>query len=105
MVSKLSFSLKEESFPELNRVVQMMKDNPNMTIEVDGHTDNVGNEADNLKLSKERAASVSQYLSDHGIDKGRLTSNGFGKSQPVATNDTDDGRQQNRRVEFKILKS
>ena len=68
-----------------------------------GHTDSRGGLWFNMKLSKDRAASVMKYLVDHGIDKGRLESEGFGPKKPVAPNDTEEGRAKNRRVEFKIL--
>jgi OOP family OmpA-OmpF porin len=76
-----------------------------MEIEIAGHTDAVGDDRSNLELSGARAAAVRQYLVDHGVSAARLTSNGYGESRPVATNDTDEGRQLNRRVEFIILKT
>ena len=96
--------LKPESFPELDRTVKFLKSNPKVEIEVLGHTDNVGSEEYNLNLSKARAASVSKYIQDKGIEGSRVISKGFGESQPQATNDTEEGRQINRRVEFRILK-
>ena len=97
-------TLKPESFPELNRVVQLMKDNSTIEIEISGHTDNVGSDADNLKLSQDRAQAVVDYLTKNGVKSGRITAKGYGESMPVASNDTDEGRQYNRRVEFKVLK-
>jgi outer membrane protein OmpA-like peptidoglycan-associated protein len=70
---------------------------------VEGHTDNQGPAAHNLDLSKRRAASVMKYLTDHGVDASRLTSEGYGDTQPIADNKTAKGREQNRRVEMKIL--
>ncbi|MGB3081235.1 MAG: OmpA family protein, partial [Saprospiraceae bacterium] len=67
-------------------------------------TDNVGTNESNLRLSEARALSVYQYLTDKGIDKNRLTYKGFGETNPVANNETDEGRQQNRRTEFFIIK-
>jgi len=96
-------SLKPESYPELNRVVQFMKDNPSLKIEVSGHTDNQGSAAYNKKLSKDRAKSVTEYLTGNGIEEGRLKFEGYGFDQPVASNAKEEGRVQNRRVEFKIL--
>jgi len=97
-------TLKEESFPELNRVVDLMEDNPGMELEMSGHTDNVGDDGANLSLSESRALAVRQYLEENGVSGSHLTSRGYGEKMPVATNDTDEGRQLNRRVEFKILK-
>ncbi len=95
--------LPKSSF-ELNKLVQYLKDNPETTIEIDGHTDSIGNEEHNKNLSKARAKAVADYLTQKGIDKTRITYNGYGSSKPIITNDTDAGRQQNRRVEFIISK-
>jgi outer membrane protein OmpA-like peptidoglycan-associated protein len=97
------FSLREESFPELNRLVKMLGENPNMKIEVSGHTDSVGSAESNLTLSQNRANSVKDYLLGKNIAPERIVSKGYGLSKPVATNNTDEGRQLNRRVEFTIL--
>ncbi|WP_370469331.1 OmpA family protein [Nibrella viscosa] len=96
--------LRPESFPELDRVVVTLNENPKMTIELGGHTDNTGSDESNLKLSQDRADSVREYLIGKGIEPDRVGSKGYGESKPVATNDTDEGRQQNRRVEFVIVK-
>ena len=80
-----------------------MKANPTMIIEVGGHTDNVGDDAFNMKLSHDRAKSVRDFLVKEGIASTRVQSKGYGESNPVATNDTDDGRRANRRTEFVIL--
>lgn len=96
-------TLKAESNSELDRLVKLMKDVPGLVIEISGHTDNVGSESMNAKLSKDRAAAVVTYLTSKGIAAKRLQSKGYGSSQPVATNDNADGRQQNRRTEFEIL--
>ena len=74
-----------------------------MRIEVRGHTDNVGSEEANLKLSENRAKSVLVYLSEHGITADRISSKGFGETKPVTTNESEEGKQQNRRVQFIIL--
>jgi OmpA-OmpF porin, OOP family len=95
--------LKEESFNELNRVVELLKTNPKMTIELSGHTDNVGNDAFNKKLSQDRANSCKAYLEGKGIAADRLKAMGYGKDKPVADNATDEGKALNRRVEFTIL--
>lgn len=95
--------LKEESFPELKRLLKLLNDNPELNIEIHGHTDDVGSDEDNLVLSKNRAAAVKEYLIANGIDSPRLSSAGFGESKPLKSNDNEAGRQYNRRVEF-ILK-
>jgi outer membrane protein OmpA-like peptidoglycan-associated protein len=94
--------LKAESFPELDRVVKMMSENPSMQIEIGGHTDNVGSDADNKTLSENRAGAVRTYLVNHGVDGARVTSAGYGEAKPVDSNETDAGRAMNRRVEFTI---
>lgn len=96
--------LKAESFFELDNLVKLLNDNPAMEIFIGGHTDNVGNDEYNNKLSKDRAAAVVTYLTTKGIAATRLTSDGFGKSKPVADNATDEGKGLNRRVEFTIIK-
>jgi outer membrane protein OmpA-like peptidoglycan-associated protein len=95
-------ALKSESYTELGFAIKVFKDNPTIKIEVSGHTDNKGSASKNQKLSEERAKSVVDYLVSQGIERSRLTFKGYGYTQPVASNDTDEGRQQNRRVEFKI---
>jgi OOP family OmpA-OmpF porin len=96
--------LKQESFFELDNLVKLLTDNPSMEIFITGHTDNVGNDEYNNKLSKERAAAVVNYLTGKNIASSRLTSDGFGKAKPVADNNSDDGKALNRRVEFTIIK-
>jgi outer membrane protein OmpA-like peptidoglycan-associated protein/tetratricopeptide (TPR) repeat protein len=97
-----SYDLKPESFPELGKMVSFMKRNPNVTIEVSGYTDNVGDIKSNQALSEKRAKSVYDYLVKSGIEATKLTFKGYGESKPVATNDTEEGRSQNRRTEFAI---
>ena len=97
-------TLKPESFSELNRVVDFLNSNPTVNIELSGHTDNIGSVVVNLKLSDDRAKSVVEYLTSKGITASRLTAKGYGETKPVATNDTEEGRAMNRRVEFEILK-
>jgi len=97
-------TLKPESTGEIDRLVTFLKENKNISIEISGHTDNQGSEEYNLKLSQLRAESVLASIVAKGIDKTRLTAKGFGKSKPVASNDTEAGRANNRRVEFTILK-
>lgn len=95
--------LQEASFSELNRVVELLNQNPNMTIELSGHTDDVGNDTSNKKLSQERADACKAYLIEKGIDESRLQSMGYGEDKPVASNDSPEGQAKNRRVEFTIL--
>lgn len=97
-------ALKPESFSELNRIVEFLNANPSVSIELSGHTDAVGSDSDNLNLSDARAKSVMNYLVSKGISALRLTSKGYGESKPLATNDNEEGRAANRRVEFVILK-
>ena len=93
--------LKTESGAVLKQVAAGLQKNPNLKLEIDGHTDSVGDAAHNLDLSKRRAQAVSSVLvSQFGIDAGRLSVNGFGASKPIGSNDTPEGRASNRRVEF-----
>ena len=98
-----SYDLKPASEAELQRLVKLLEENPSMKIEISGHTDHVGTYAYNLELSKNRARSVMQYLIDAGIDKNRLRFEGYADNQPIDTNETEAGRANNRRTEFKIL--
>jgi outer membrane protein OmpA-like peptidoglycan-associated protein len=95
--------LKPESQVELDNLVQLMKDNPTLKIQINGHTDNVGKAADNLKLSNGRAQSVVAYITSKGIAAERLSAQGFGATQPVDSNDSEEGRAKNRRTELKVL--
>lgn len=95
-------TLRPESNSELERLVKLLKDVPNLKIEISGHTDNTGSATLNNELSKARAEAVVSYLKGKGIAANRLTAEGYGSSQPVATNNTAAGRQENRRTEFKI---
>lgn len=96
-------TLSPQSRVELGKAIDLMKTNPTMVIEIGGHTDDVGDDASNMKLSHDRAKSVRDYLVSGGITSGRVQSKGYGESNPVATNDTAEGRQANRRTEFIIL--
>jgi outer membrane protein OmpA-like peptidoglycan-associated protein len=96
--------LKSESGPELDRIADLLKEKGTMEIEIAGHTDNVGPDAYNKALSERRAKTVVAYLVRKGIDKNRLQVQFFGETKPIETNDTEEGREKNRRVEFKILK-
>jgi outer membrane protein OmpA-like peptidoglycan-associated protein len=88
----------------LNKVVKILSDNPTVNVEIQGHTDNTGTPEKNMNLSTERAQSVKKYLVSNGIADCRLTTRGFGANQPVASNDTEEGKQKNRRIEFIIIK-
>lgn len=94
--------IKSSSYPILNKVVAMMKKNPSYKLHISGHTDNVGKPAQNMKLSKERAAAVVKYLTKKGIKSSRLRSDGFGGTKPVASNKTEKGKALNRRVDFEV---
>jgi len=96
-------ALEEESFPVLDELVAYLNRKDDERIELGGHTDNVGTPVNNLKLSQERANTVRAYLLMKGIDPGRVTAVGYGLSQPVSDNKTEEGRAQNRRTEVKIL--
>lgn len=96
-------TLQSQSFSELNRLVSVLNDNPKIKIAISGHTDSKGTEQYNLKLSDDRAKAVRQYLIEQGVDQNRISAKGYGESKPISTNDTEEGRQLNRRVEFTIL--
>jgi len=98
------FDLKPESETEIKLLEDIMKANPTMVIEVRGHTDNQGNAAYNLDLSKNRAMALVQSLVNRGIAVNRFVAKGFGVTKPIATNDTEEGRALNRRIEMVIVK-
>lgn len=98
------YKLKEKSTTELNLIIRLLEENQDMEIEVHGHTDNVGSAADNKQLSLNRANSVQKHLIEKGISKQRVKIKGYGESNPIADNNTDEGRRKNRRIEIKILK-
>lgn len=95
--------LRPESYAELGILYKLMIDNPSIKIEISGHTDNVGTANLNQRLSERRARAVVDFLLERGIDSERLTSKGYGFERPIATNDTAEGRQMNRRTEFEII--
>ena len=97
------FELKPESQVELDEVVQLLKDNPTIKIQINGHTDNSGNASDNKILSENRARAVTSYLVTKGIASTRLSSKGWGDTQPVADNTNTQGRAQNRRTEMTVI--
>jgi outer membrane protein OmpA-like peptidoglycan-associated protein len=98
------YDLQEKSYEALNLLYKFMKDNPDIMVEINAYTDNIGSDNFNIHLSENRAASVVNYLVQKGIDQTRLFPQGFGKSNPVASNDSDEGRALNRRVEFRLKK-
>jgi OmpA-OmpF porin, OOP family len=97
-------TLKDESFPELNKVVDFLKQNETVEIEISGHTDNRGSDEYNVNLSQGRSQAVVDYIIGQGIDEFRLVARGYGETKAIDTNDTDAGRANNRRVEFTVLK-
>jgi len=98
------FELKEESKVELAKLVGLLKANPKMEIELGGHTDNTGSREKNTALSSNRAKAVYQYLFSNGIEATRLSYKGYADLQPIADNKTEEGRKQNRRTEFKVIR-
>ncbi len=97
-----SYALNSGSYPTLNDLVTVLNKYPDTNIEVQGHTDSVGSASYNQSLSEKRAGAVSDYLKSNGIASARITTKGFGESAPKYSNDTEDGRAQNRRVDFLI---
>ncbi|WP_264560490.1 OmpA family protein [Flavobacterium sp. N2270] len=97
------YDLLSESNAELEKLLKVLKDNKQLTIEIAGHTDAVGADNNNLVLSNNRANAVMNFLISNGISKERLTAKGYGETKFITTNDTEEGKQQNRRVEFLIL--
>ena len=96
-------TIRPESTNELERLTKLLNDVPSLKIEISGYTDSKGSAEFNQKLSENRAKAILDYLIKVSIAADRLTSIGYGKEQPIASNDTDDGRQMNRRTEFKVL--
>jgi outer membrane protein OmpA-like peptidoglycan-associated protein len=95
-------TIKPSSYPILDEVADIFLKNPAYTIEVQGHTDNVGNYQYNINLSEERAKAVREYMVNKGVEPERITAHGYGPDRPLTTNDTKEGRALNRRVEFNI---
>jgi outer membrane protein OmpA-like peptidoglycan-associated protein len=95
--------LMPRSYVELHKLLGVLRANPKFTIEIIGHTDNIGSDAYNEDLSLKRAQSVVRYLTQNGIPAGRLKFRGDGEKNPVSSNQTDEGRAQNRRVEFRVI--
>lgn len=101
--NKATLTLNAKSL--LDKVADALIARPDIKVEIDGHTDGKGTDAYNQPLSENRAKSVAFYLATKGVDKDRMTAKGFGKSMPIADNSTDEGREQNRRVELKVIES
>lgn len=99
-----SAEIKSEAYPMLDEAALILKKNPEIKVEIDGHTDNIGSAAYNMNLSERRAKSVMDYFVDKGIESERLTIKGFGFTRPAASNDTEQGRAKNRRVELTPVK-
>jgi outer membrane protein OmpA-like peptidoglycan-associated protein/Tol biopolymer transport system component len=97
------FDLKNESQAELDKIVQLLLENNTLKIQIEGHTDDVGKDQDNLKLSENRAKAVIAYLVENGISQARLTAKGFGETKPIADNNTEQGKAKNRRTELKVI--
>lgn len=95
--------LLPHAYTALDRLVVTMKENPNFTWEIGGHTDGIGSDSYNKNLSKQRAQSVVDYLLNKGVGRNKLNIVGYGKDNPIATNETVEGRSMNRRVEIKVL--
>jgi outer membrane protein OmpA-like peptidoglycan-associated protein len=98
-----SAELKPESYPELNRFYEFMKVNKKLIIELQGHTDNKGDSTENISLSQNRAQAVADYLIKKGIKADRILVKGFGQMFPIAFNKDEEGREMNRRIEFKVI--
>lgn len=94
--------IKSSSYESLEKLGQVMLDNEGVDLDLEGHTDNQGDDDANLDLSDRRAKAVKQFLVDYGVSESRISAKGFGETRPVDTNDTSDGRKHNRRVEMKI---
>ena len=97
-----SFELPSASFIELDKLFQILQENPTIQLEISGHTDNLGKAADNLALSTNRAKAIVNYLTNKGISHSRLTYKGYAAEKPIAENTTEIGRSKNRRTEFTI---
>ena len=96
-------TIKKVSKPIMERAAEVLTEYSQINVEISGHTDITGSYEHNMELSRDRAESVKRYLVEHGIDESRITTNGFGPDQPIDTNDTKEGRANNRRIEFQIM--
>ncbi len=97
------FNVGEKARGYLDEIVDWLVENPKVNVEIGGHTDGIGSQEYNQKLSEQRAKTVYNYFVEHGVNKNRLSYKGYGKTEPIADNSTEAGRQQNRRVELKII--
>ncbi|MCS6824904.1 MAG: OmpA family protein [Cytophagaceae bacterium] len=97
------WDIKEESIPTLNKLVESLNKNKKLVIEIAGHTDNVGKDADNMRLSQRRANAIRDYLISKGISEKRLLAKGYGEKFPLVSNDTEEGRAKNRRTEIRVI--
>jgi len=97
------YELKQESLTELMEIVKFLQANYSVKIEISGHTDNSGSASHNQELSLQRAAAVAEFLVKQGIDPKRLSQKGYGAQRPLQPNNTEENRQLNRRIEFRIL--
>lgn len=98
------YDLHQRSVTELQKILRFLKENSAVKVEISGHTDNSGSVSYNNSLSERRAESVYNYLISHGVEANRLISRGYGSAKPIADNDSEEGRKQNRRIEFKIIR-
>ena len=99
------YDLKDQSRVELDKIIRFLHDYPSVKIEISGHTDNVGSYEHNQTLSENRAKSVVEYLRKSSVTEDRITYRGYGFSKPIASNDTEEGKAQNRRTELKIIEN
>lgn len=97
-------TIRENSFPALDKLAQTLVEAKNWKIEIDGHTDDKGSDSFNQKLSQDRANAVKSYLVSKGVTADTITATGYGETKPIVKNDSDANRERNRRVEFKITK-
>jgi outer membrane protein OmpA-like peptidoglycan-associated protein len=97
------YDIRGDFYPTLNSVVLVLKEYPQTAIRIGGHTDSTGSQETNQVLSERRAGSVGQYLQGQGVSAGRIQTNGYGPRYPIASNDSESGRQANRRVELELL--
>ena len=98
------YEIKENSTTELDKVIRFLNENPAIRVEISGHTDNAGTPAYNLLLSQKRAQSVANYLVAHGVSAARIVQKGYGADKPLKPNDTEENRQVNRRIEFRVVR-
>jgi outer membrane protein OmpA-like peptidoglycan-associated protein len=97
------YNLEKKSKTELNKLIKFLQQNDGVKMEISGHTDDVGSDRDNQVLSEKRAKAVVDYLSGNGISQNRLVYKGYGESRPVQPNTSEENRQQNRRIEMRVL--